>query len=473
MRDIDPNFDELEKQRQLDQVYANLRARSAPQTAPDQPSVAQQIDNATNGGLVPGAIPSSPTPEDPTPKAFEPAPMPARAPAMSANPDAVRSLVGDQGPVSANPDSVKSMVDAPTPKEYGFGDELNDAALKRTQGERNDRLRDIGIGSGFSRIAAALTGIKPDTDYWDKQTKQAGTPIEDIQTRRKGMTEEEAYRSKAELNDPASPDNQAFRAFVKEKMPALSKTPGFDSLTLNNPALTKIADMWMKSEDRKAQMALAASNQAIAQSNRMTEESRRQRTEVEKEMENLQKTVQGGTEVAQALKTVEGKLGFDLDKYDPKSGTANGKKVDLPGVSIPGIGRITAYSSDARELQGAADRVFNTVLKDRSGAAVTTGEMDRLRREFNAGTYNTESDLLQALRDYKGQLRTKLQNQEAGYRPDIKNEFKSRGGQLSSDILGANQQQPQYTQDVLNYATAHKITPEQANQIKMNRTGGK
>lgn len=156
--------------------------------------------------------------------------------------------------------------------------------------------------------------------------------------------------------------------------------------------------------------------------------------QVEQDMQKLSKDVSGTQEMVGAIDEVEGLLGRKLETFErDKSGNlvADGKKVDLPGASVPGLGRFTAYSSEARDLNSAASRVFNATLKDRSGGAVTDNEMERLRREFNEGRFNTEAELVNALQRYKRQTAQVLKNREAGYSPDVVGRYTEQGGRTS------------------------------------------
>ena len=143
-------------------------------------------------------------------------------------------------------------------------------------------------------------------------------------------------------------------------------------------------------------------------------------------------------DISNTLRNVESKLGFAIDDAKIANGEliVNGKPRDLPGVSFPGAGRLNFFSSDARGLNAAVSKIFNAELKDRSGAAVTTSEMQRLKTEFASGKFNSEPEMVQALKDYKVAAAQALRNREAGFKPEVLEEYKARGGQTSADIDG-------------------------------------
>ena len=181
--------------------------------------------------------------------------------------------------------------------------------------------------------------------------------------------------------------------------------------------------------------------------------------------------------------SVEDQLKFKLEEYDentgtvtqtdPKTGETSTKAIKLPGTTVPGLGRVTFYDTDARVLKSTMDKIFNTELKNRSGQAVTSNELKRLREEFGEGAFNTEQEMLGALKRYKAAAIRAVKNSEARFPQEIKDEFKKRGGFSSDDIESKSPTTPKFPQDVLDYAKQHNITPEAAQRIKDLRTRGK
>lgn len=115
----------------------------------------------------------------------------------------------------------------------------------------------------------------------------------------------------------------------------------------------------------------------------------------------------------------------------------DGKPVDLPGVSIPLLGRI-GVDEKGRNLESAMATVFNTELKDRSGTAVTSPELERLKIEFGQGKFNTEAEMVRALQRYKQLASSALRNTEARYEKPIIEEYKQRGGVTSESFAPKN-----------------------------------
>lgn len=161
---------------------------------------------------------------------------------------------------------------------------------------------------------------------------------------------------------------------------------------------------------------------------------------IQENMQKLGKDLQSSAEMSNALSSFENLLGFELDKaaIDKNKILVSGKKIDLPGTNIPGIGRVSFYDQNARELDTAASKIFNVTLKDRSGAAVTTPEMDRLKEEFGAGKYNNEAELIKAVKKYKDELVKAMAQIESRYSKDVKQAFIDEGGITSQRFKTQN-----------------------------------
>lgn len=153
--------------------------------------------------------------------------------------------------------------------------------------------------------------------------------------------------------------------------------------------------------------------------------------EIRRDVRNLVQDTEQHRGALLNIESVEKKLGFDLEDFDAQTGLVAGKEVDLPGVSLPLVGRV-ATTSEARSLKDRIARVFNTELKTRSGAAVTDQELNRLREEFGQGKFNTEAQLIEALKEYKRLAIEAMASHEAGFDPLVLREYSERENALTS-----------------------------------------
>lgn len=215
------------------------------------------------------------------------------------------------------------------------------------------------------------------------------------------------------------------------------------------PMIKDQLDADLKREQIAATRDTAASNRELkttidaATKAAAAERDTNSRTE---KLADVTSVIQGGLQAVDnidtIIQTLTGKKDFKVDNYNPQTGkykdaADKSADIDLPGMSVPGLGRITALSGDARQLNQALSSVFNTVLRDRSGAAVTNPEMERLKAEFGSGSWNTEADLLNGLQQYKKSLSMELKNREAGFSPKVIDRYEQQGG-TTSNTRGAS-----------------------------------
>jgi len=289
-------------------------------------------------------------------------------------------------------------------------------AFDASQAKAKDKLNQFDQATEKKRKDFAferdLTGAeRQDKEYGDNQAK------------------------KEREKDPASEESKLAQSLASRMIPGrdFSKMNA-DQINTLLPSLTKIYDIEQKKLDRSEARAERAAREQDKRDEKLTRNQ-------EQDLMKLGKDVAGTQDLLGGLDEVEAKLGGKLESFSrDKDGNLvkDGKKVDLPGVSVPGIGRVSAYSSEARELQGAADKIFNTTLKDRSGGAVTDNEMERLKQEFNSGKYNSEPELIDALQRFKRATARVLKNREASFSPAVVDKYKEQGGRTSDSVSGAN-----------------------------------
>lgn len=130
------------------------------------------------------------------------------------------------------------------------------------------------------------------------------------------------------------------------------------------------------------------------------------------------------------LSTLEGSLS-EIAKKTPA-----GEGVDIPGVGSTAILYDLAPDALVSAMGGSegvtfrqnVKRLFNIVLKDRSGAAVTNPELVRLADEFGAGKFKTDEQLITALKEFRKELDTGKRVIAGGYSADVVRDYEAITG---------------------------------------------
>lgn len=110
------------------------------------------------------------------------------------------------------------------------------------------------------------------------------------------------------------------------------------------------------------------------------------------------------------------------------SGLAAKGETDIPGYGATGWVPGVAISKEGQNLRTRLAKLFNMTLKDRSGAAVTSQELDRLKEEFNTGAMKTDRQLLDGIKLFRREFNRIKQSLAAGYDQEIVNAYSERSG---------------------------------------------
>jgi len=130
-----------------------------------------------------------------------------------------------------------------------------------------------------------------------------------------------------------------------------------------------------------------------------------------------------------------------LDKAEDLIGTYTSKGKDIPGMGP--LGQLS-YLPEAKEVRSTLASLQNIILKDRSGAAVTVPEFDRLKQELSTRYYNTDADLIKSLVRFREIANQHLASQLGGFKKeDIDTYVKTGGVDIKPSPLLSAKAQPQ------------------------------
>ena len=101
---------------------------------------------------------------------------------------------------------------------------------------------------------------------------------------------------------------------------------------------------------------------------------------------------------------------------------------DIPGYGQTGMTPQFMLSDEGKALRQDLSRIFNVVLKERSGAAVTVPEFERLKTEFGTNSLATDKEFRYALTAAVAALKEKIRNINSGFDPAVIKQYIDREG---------------------------------------------
>lgn len=293
------------------------------------------------------------------------------------------------------------------------------AGIGAISGGGRGALRGASYGMGFG----ALQDIALRKQSMEAPSNIAKNELEMAKIEQSGIPTDAKMFS---MYQQMPPDQQA--AYKDYKM--ASNPIGYEGLDLRRQgmALQKETQNLRKEEEKR----------------RVAEEDRRISEAKQKQIERYSTATKPITETLDLYKTFNDQVGFDIRSYDRATNTAEMKDdkgnitrqdVNMPGFSNPTTGsRVSFYdmSGKANQITGAMQAIINKEIKDTSGATVTNQEMERLKADFQAGAFRTDSDKLGALKRYVELAEAELTRRESAFSPEVREEYRSRYKGLQS-----------------------------------------
>lgn len=104
----------------------------------------------------------------------------------------------------------------------------------------------------------------------------------------------------------------------------------------------------------------------------------------------------------------------------------SGPKSMLPDIAIP---------KDVAIARQAFQKLFNITLKNRSGAAVTIPEFERLKAEFGTGTFKTSEQLKGAITQARNIIQKHYASIASGFGPNALNEYNDNARAIGANVV--------------------------------------
>jgi hypothetical protein len=317
--------------------------------------------------------------------------------------------------------------------------------LSQAQKGRRDNLLTANLLMGGNQIAqgfATQSGAKIGAGEQAVQAlrDQAGMPVQELNEDLKNQQNLMELQAAEEQIDPNSPLAKQQAEIVKQlaeqagiQLPEtgpMSAKAQVDQMR----SLSWILGNKLRAQEMQANREMSGQNLLLrlreAQEARAEKFKREDETKLNKKVETISNRLEksGALERNNAIKDIEGYL---TDKYNVNldSPTKDLKKVDVEGIGLLGNLRpdFLTSSQDVSFRQNVA-KLANTLLKARSGAAVTDQEYARFLREVGSGNFSNEIDLLNGLKKMKQDIVTQNKNIGKTYGDDVLQEYETRTG---------------------------------------------
>jgi hypothetical protein len=291
--------------------------------------------------------------------------------------------------------------------------------FKAYREQEKEDIRNINLQEAVDALFSGRAGIKPQTERYEKLREQT----------RKDKEKEFAVSEESDSRDPNSLLSRQWRDAATSAGITLKGNETAYVLKQTLPFLQKRVE---NEENRKTREQLFE----FKKTQEAKEYDEKKQAAIEKEAiklgENKEYLEQQSAldEMESAEQKIAGFIkepSFSLDTYDKKT-----FKKDLPGASVPGLGRVSFYGSNARELNAAFEGVLNRAIRSFAGKAVTRNELERIKTQYEGGKFANEKDFLQAFADVKKSIKRGLANTERTYSPKALDVLEERGKRLVS-----------------------------------------
>lgn len=251
--------------------------------------------------------------------------------------------------------SMASAAAPPPGAEPEQGPEIAADDLRGAQSRASTMRGLAGVGRGFSRVGAALAGVRPEEGAAAAMEQGAEAQVREYLQRRQQSEAEKASAEKAALADPTSPASQRFQALVSRAFGSVYTPEQIAQMTAADaPLVGKYGEMVRAIEDRAAARASEQEGQQAQLAASATEAEKQRAFEAKENARNRanareiagMRQEQAGDKAAQDFERRMSERnvgGFEIDPSNPP--TAEGAK------------RMAAVVDARAQIRGSLDRL--------------------------------------------------------------------------------------------------------------------
>lgn len=338
----------------------------------------------------------------------------------------------------------------------------SDQGLKDAQNQRDKETLINQLGKSAALIGAGLARATPGAadSIFDQNIKDANNRVGDYQARLANQD-----------SDPKSAASQAMRGIALKMGFQFGDQVSAADIQKQIPSLTSYMNH-LDADDTKLQTKGLA---VLDQRNKMAQAASEKQDKAYSDLASKMETFRGNRVAQQAaMDQYSAQKALDLVKNkDPNTLTTQDLQLLAGEMSKIATGGVPTEHGIVglmpNNLQTKAAELQNYLLSkpsDANAGAYIKKNMGYLQQMTQTADDNLKSYRQNIATGYKGRVKPE-QYDELQQTYGLGNYGKQQAPQGQPSAGGA-----QYTPDVLNYAKAHNITPDQAMAIKISRTGG-
>ena len=349
----------------------------------------------------------------------------------------------------------------------GLGSVLNPQVNQDVEGEYQKRIAQQQQMQQFA-LGQLVKGVESgavDPSKLPPQLQGIVGVSPEAQARMDALKNEQGYRAALSGLDPNAPD-------YNDRALAAASRFGKPEIVL---AATKAKED-REARVKQAQDALDLKRQIADQTHELRLAAAKGDEEKRAEIARHNAVVEGLQRDSNSLRAVLGQMGLSIqrDKVDAVKGQQTQKQVTQLGAALEKanlpeadavIGKVEeilskrpdvadylsgpksvipdfALPADITEGKQAFQKLFNITLKNRSGAAVTNQELERLKSEFGAGVFKTAQQLRQAVEQARSIINKHYASVAAGFGPDALKEYNDNAKAIGARVVLGEQVAP-------------------------------
>lgn len=212
-----PSADTDDRLREIAQLYADNQSANTLLPSPDNSPKSVQDVSSYLDSIAPATKPNAPS-------------IPSVA-------DYIKSKAQSQGNPTTSATFPPMTIDA-SPKQYGFGEGMDDTALQNAQALAGQQKSQAGMFAGIAQLANGLSGSNKavNEEPFQQMAGSADDQVKNVLTRRKAAEDQQQFSQLQENEDP----NSVKAYIMRQQLAPLAQKVGLDPTALQNLSVSDL-----------------------------------------------------------------------------------------------------------------------------------------------------------------------------------------------------------------------------------------